>query len=139
MKKNNQVKFFLFYIVPIFVWMGIIFYFSSLQGDGARWKPNIWFYAERKGAHVVEYAVLTFLILRSLLAGAKGKKDALKIVILSGLLSLLYAFSDEIHQSFVFGREGKISDVGIDLVGILIVSLIILKFRESRIIKPLLA
>jgi VanZ family protein len=33
-------------------------------------------------------------------------------------LSLLYAFSDETHQLFVPGREGKLSDVGIDAIGI---------------------
>ena len=35
------------------------------------------------------------------------------------LLAVLYAVSDELHQTFVFGRSGNLSDVAIDFVGIL--------------------
>jgi VanZ family protein len=41
-------------------------------------------------------------------------------VTLAAGLSLLYAFSDETHQLFVPGREGKLTDVGIDAIGIAI-------------------
>jgi VanZ family protein len=44
---------------------------------------------------------------------------------LAGPLSLLYAFSDEVHQLVVPGREGKLADVGIDAIGIMIGLLVI--------------
>ena len=61
-------------------------------------------------------------------------KDFKKTGILSFLFSVIYALSDEFHQSFVPGRDGNIVDVLIDssgaLVGILvscIVYLLIMK------------
>ena len=35
------------------------------------------------------------------------------------LLAVFYAVSDELHQTFVFGRSGNLRDVAIDFVGIL--------------------
>jgi VanZ family protein len=45
--------------------------------------------------------------------------------------ALAFAASDEYHQSFVFGRAGKVSDVAIDLVGILAAVAIISYQRQS--------
>ena len=49
-------------------------------------------------------------------------------MILSFLFSVLYASSDEFHQTFVAGRDGNIVDVVIDssgaLVGILLSSIV---------------
>ncbi|MDD3498293.1 MAG: VanZ family protein [Candidatus Moranbacteria bacterium] len=144
MKKNKAIFYFIFYYLPVFLWMGLIFYFSSLQGNGIKWEPNFWFYAERKGAHIFEYFVLTFLIARAFFAGEKIEstrpdlkdKNFLKII-LAGAVSLLYAFSDEMHQAFVFGREGKISDIGIDLAGILIAIFIVIRFRKNKFFKTI--
>ena len=55
-------------------------------------------------------------------------KDFKKTGILSFLFSVIYASSDEFHQTFVSGRDGNIIDVLIDssgsLVGVLISSMI---------------
>ena len=55
-------------------------------------------------------------------------RDFKKTVILSFLFSVLYASSDEFHQTFVAGRDGNIVDVVIDssgaLVGILLSSIV---------------
>ncbi len=70
----------------------------------------------RKGAHFSIYAVLgglIFLLIRQYRSGL------LKPLINSVLLSMLYACSDEIHQIFVPGRAGRISDVLIDTAGAL--------------------
>jgi VanZ family protein len=53
-------------------------------------------------------------------------------VILSATLSLLYAFSDETHQLFVPGREGKLSDVGIDAIGIAIGVIVVMALMEKN-------
>lgn len=65
----------------------------------------------------MEYFVLTFLVIRILRAHMIKSKDFYRAAV---LLPLAYAFSDEIHQLFVPGREGKFLDVGVDLVGILL-------------------
>ncbi len=127
MTKSNWVKSFFFYYFPILLWMGLIFCLSSIKGNGFHGEADFWFYAKRKGAHVFEYIVLTVLIARPVLKAMKRKKEFLKRVVLIGELSLLYAVSDEAHQMFVLGREGKVLDIAIDLVGILFVTFLIFK------------
>jgi VanZ family protein len=121
-RKLSPVVFFVYYYLPLLVWMGAIFYLSSRPGMVSREAKDFWFYAERKGAHVAEYFLLQLLFLRILLAGRNGSSANKKRILISlsaFLFSFIYALTDEFHQLFVFGREGKISDVGVDLVGIL--------------------
>ena len=53
-------------------------------------------------------------------------------VTLAAGLSLLYAFSDETHQLFVPGREGKLTDVGIDAIGIAIGVIVVMALMEKN-------
>ncbi len=85
----------------------------------------------RKLGHFSEYMALgffSFCYLSSFLMKNNKKRDLKKTVILSLLFSIIYASSDEFHQSFVVGRDGNIIDVLIDssgsLVGVLISSMI---------------
>jgi VanZ family protein len=67
-------------------------------------------------AHIPAYALLTFLWLKSF-ARTESKNNIIAFsLILSGLL--LFAVSDEIHQSFVPGRTASFMDIGLDLIGI---------------------
>lgn len=79
----------------------------------------------RKFVHAGTYALLAFLVARGL--------DPLRLPrrqLLAGaaLLALLYAISDEWHQSFVEGRVGSPIDVAIDAVGI---GLFLAAYRRS--------
>jgi len=66
-------------------------------------------------AHIPAYALLTFLWLKSF-AGTESKNNMIVFsLILSGLI--LFAISDEIHQSFVPGRTASLMDIGLDLIG----------------------
>jgi len=75
----------------------------------------------RKIAHIFEYGILCFLLLRAL---REEKISLIRIVIFSVILSFFYALSDEYHQSFIYGRYGSLVDVGIDSIGILIIGLL---------------
>lgn len=66
----------------------------------------------RKIAHIGSYFLLTVLWLRAL-APHTGRALPWAVAI-----SLLFAISDEYHQTFVEGRHGSPVDVGIDSVGI---------------------
>ena len=67
-------------------------------------------------AHIPAYALLTFLWLKSF-AGTESKNNIIAFsLILAGLV--LFAVSDEIHQSFVPGRTASFMDIGLDLIGI---------------------
>ena len=53
-----------------------------------------------------------------------------KPLIIAILFSLFYAATDELHQAFVPGREGRPRDIFIDLFGILL-GLVPLKFIKN--------
>lgn len=74
----------------------------------------------RKCAHFGVYLILGILVVNSLSHYNMSKP---KVILLAFLICGLYAISDEIHQLYVPGRSGQVSDVLIDssggLVGIL--------------------
>jgi VanZ family protein len=90
-------------------WMALIFFLSSqpqLPSPPDPWADLIF----KKGAHFAVYAVLAVLFRRAL-------PPSRWIWALSWVLTVLYAASDEWHQSFVPGRHPHITDVLIDLCG----------------------
>lgn len=76
----------------------------------------------RKGAHMTEYFVLCLMVLIAVTKSIKvyGKSRYL----LAGSIVFIYACTDELHQYFVPGRDGRFSDVLIDSAGALIAILI---------------
>jgi VanZ family protein len=118
--------------VLVLFWMGVIFCFSAMKGNGYDGVPTFWFYFERKGAHITEYFILNLLLIRFIIKDWLGF-NLKESILLASSLSLLYAFTDEIHQLFVYGREGKITDIGFDLIGIILavaVTGLFFKFRK---------
>jgi VanZ family protein len=92
--------------VPVVVWAAVIFAFSSVPSLGTG--LGTWDLFLRKVAHVTEYAVLGALLARAL--NDLGAFAA----------GVAYAATDEIHQTFVAGRAGRVGDVAIDAVGVLL-------------------
>lgn len=104
----------LYYWLPLFVWMGLIFWFSSQPQPIDL--PESWLETlVGKGGHVLGYAGLSLLWWRAL-AARWGRRDR-RAVALAFLLTVLYAISDEYHQTFVPGRNGSPVDVLIDAAG----------------------
>lgn len=71
-------------------------------------------YVVRKSAHACEYAVLGILLFWNY--EQKIRKRNLLIAV-SWISAAAYAATDEIHQVFVPGRSGQISDVLLDSFG----------------------
>lgn len=69
----------------------------------------------RKLAHVFEYFILSILICRVLIT-ARVRKD--RLILLTLVICLLFAFTDEVHQLFVRGRTPSIIDIIIDGFGV---------------------
>jgi VanZ family protein len=112
-------------VIPPLLMMGLIFVLSGQPSDDvdrAWWDVGL-----RKLAHVTEYALLTFLWWRAL--QGLGMRSALPAAI---AISLLYACTDEFHQTFVDGRHGTPVDVGVDAIGIAIAALIAVSVDRSR-------
>ena len=128
-----------FYWMLVVVWMGVIFFFSSkTSGSSDQQSYSVieiinqvfsnvglkiqlaaenWNFVIRKLAHMSEYAVLSALLYMAFLSSVLSKK---KVTVYSLLVCIIYAVTDEIHQIFIDGRTGKISDVGVDVIGGLI-------------------
>jgi VanZ family protein len=105
------------YWLPVLLWMGFIFVMSS--------QPTLPFvlnktvdFVTKKAGHVIEYGVLAFLLWRAI-SQDRGASTPLSFGGAFGL-SLLYAISDEFHQTFVPGRTGRLTDVGFDALGALL-------------------
>ncbi|MFC1627173.1 VanZ family protein [Patescibacteria group bacterium] len=102
--------------VPVMIWAGVIFSFSSMRING-----NVEFswtdFVVKKTAHVIEYAVLYWLLFRAI--SLKGKFIERKYFAVTLVIAIFYALSDEWHQTFVPGREGTLRDVGFDTLGML--------------------
>lgn len=90
--------------------MALIFLLSAQPGLSSG--LGIWDLILRKLAHMTVFGLLTLLWCRAL-APSTGRPLALAAVI-----ALLYAVTDEFHQSFVADRSGSPIDVGIDAAGI---------------------
>ncbi|MDQ0352748.1 VanZ family protein [Alkalibacillus filiformis] len=118
--------------LAVLMWMGLIFYFSHQPGEESSELsgsvveivlsivPFIdadteWVHIViRKGAHFFVYFILGVLVINALrISGVKLKRS----VWVSILVCLLYAISDEVHQLYIPGRSGEVSDVVLDTVG----------------------
>ncbi|MCF6323602.1 MAG: VanZ family protein [Gammaproteobacteria bacterium] len=101
-----------------FLYMGVIFLLSSIQGDGSpatvdpitgTIKAIIY-----NGAHVPLFALLAWLWCWSLTA---WNITLNKRLILAFCLTAIYGVSDEWHQSFTPGRDTSFLDVMLDMLG----------------------
>lgn len=108
------IKRLLYLWLPVLLQMALIFYFSS-QPSGSAVLEGFPF--SSYVGHLGGYGLLGLLLYRAFNRGLLPWQlhNALKTII----TGLLYAISDEIHQLFVPGREALISDVLIDLAGLL--------------------
>jgi VanZ family protein len=164
-----DMKKFLYYWLPVLVWMGMIFYASSQPYEKQDLRPTISNYMNleiietlfstvvihyagdeisikalgsahfieffiRKASHFFVYFGLGILIYRAFRAYFLNNR--LKFITSLELI-ILYAISDEIHQSFTPNRSPHIEDVIIDtvggLIGITLAWLIYKKIRTKRI------
>ena len=99
---------------PPLVWMILIFFLSSQESTQVS-DVYTWNFIFFKSLHVLEYAALYFLLFRATLQ--ENSKDQKKDRLIALLITFAYAASDELHQTFVPTREGRLRDVGIDTIG----------------------
>jgi VanZ family protein len=95
-------------------WAAVIFVLSAQHSLTLAPDPALdW--VLRKAAHVTFYAVFGALAYAALETSPLSRPGLGAFVI-----GALYALSDEVHQSFVAGRSPLVTDVGFDVVGVLI-------------------
>jgi VanZ family protein len=122
------------YWLPVIIWMGVIFWMStgmfSYEQTSRYIVPILnflfpWLVPNqidmlheliRKSAHITEYFILGSLLFYAFRSGSK-QKWCLRWTMYAIIGVVLYAASDEYHQSFVASRTASIIDVGIDSAG----------------------
>ncbi len=116
-------------VVLLVVWLGVIFFFSAQTTIGA--KPGITFEVVlRKIAHFFEFFILTFLVYKTADTYRPGKGERNLWIAVIG--AVLYAVSDELHQSMVPGRRAAGIDVMIDSFGVFMMAILIILERERQ-------
>ncbi len=127
MKHDKRI--FVLYILPIFIWMGVIFYLSSGVSlkdailHPAYYKEAIRLAKEHKMppvnpeftvfddllnnfAHICVFSILSILIYRYY-----------GLIFVSILYASLYGLFDEFHQMFVPLRSASLEDIIFDIIG----------------------
>jgi len=98
--------------LPALIMMGLIFFFSSVPGSRLPYFGR-WDVLLKKSSHAIGYAMLALAYFsalpRSLSPGYRW--------VTALMMAVLFALSDEFHQSFVDGRTSALRDVGIDALG----------------------
>jgi VanZ family protein len=133
----RQTRFFILYWLPVVLWMSAIFTASGEGGSFQRssrilgpflhWLlPNLsaaamneTIFVVRKCAHLTEYAILAFLVWRARRKPVwnDGRPWSWAEAVAALWVTVLYAATDEFHQTFVPSREGCVRDVFIDSSG----------------------
>lgn len=129
--------------ILLVLWMAFIFYMSSCNGNVSSDQSGTIAYVLhnilsinysdklifiiRKCAHVSEFFILGILVINLV-----SKYNVKHIYFISFIISVLYASSDEFHQLFVPGRSGQVTDVLIDLIGVVLGLLLVFLIRCFR-------
>lgn len=141
-------------LIPPILWMSLIWLLSAMPGQGSgnssRWLIEFFqsigidlfalfgehtSFVIRKGAHFTEYFVL-FLLWHTALKGClEGNRRAW----LAWGIAVVYAMSDELHQSFVPNRTAAVFDVGIDACGAALAAALVWFLNKRRRKKAQLA
>jgi VanZ family protein len=115
LKVSTIKNYFLAYLTPA-LWAVFIFLLSAQQSLPG-FSVSIYDFLFKKSAHMFVYAVLYLLLFRAYQKTNNNKIDK-KNYIFPILISLLYALSDELHQSTIPGRHPTLRDTGYDMLGV---------------------
>lgn len=109
--------------LPAVAMMAAIFLFSSIPSKEIP-SFGLWDLLVKKGGHMTGYAGLALCFWFAM----KWDRSWLWLAF---LLTVIYAGTDEFHQSFVAGRHPSLVDVGVDSVGA-IIALIIARLVRKK-------
>lgn len=130
----------------LLLWMAVIFKLSSEGHDVSTGRSDAIVYAiqvigvhgsagtlqflTRKAAHTIAYMILGGLALNVVRQYTFSAKNT---VIISAIIPVFYAITDELHQRFVAGRSGEWRDVLIDsIAGLVGVGVCYVLLRRHR-------
>ncbi len=109
-------------IRPLLLWL-----FPDISEESL----NLAHFIVRKTAHFTEYAILALLAARAFISSSR-KPLRRRWLIAALLLVVVYALSDEYHQTFVPTRTGSIYDSFIDMSGGVTALLLLTLWRRRK-------
>lgn len=128
----------------VIAWMAVIFMFSHQGHEASSGQSmgvvqaiqntvqlNVPEVVVRKAAHAVVYLVLGALVLNLVKA---YEPRWLRAAVWSLVIVCLYAITDEVHQFFIDGRSGQVSDVLLDTAGGFVGIALVLCLKHSTLI-----
>jgi len=107
------------------LYMAIIYYFSSMSSL----KSPVSFPHADKVAHAIEYGILSILLYFALRSTSRFSPRLVFFIAFS--ITLLFGFSDEVHQFFVAGRNCSGGDLVADGLGGYLFLVVIRYFHEK--------
>ena len=107
---------FAWFWLPVLLWMGVIFIGSSI-GSFPQVGGDTSDAIVHRTAHLIEFAILGWLVLRAL---SEGRLPDRRTFIIALIVVTVYGASDEFHQRFTPGRSSELSAVLFDAAGGLI-------------------
>jgi len=124
-KQKTKKQSSIFYIKaysPSILWAIVIFIFSSQQ-QLPGFDISLLDFLFKKLAHIFVYAMLYYLLFIAYLKTNPNKKISKRHYLWPLLIALIYALSDELHQSMVKGRYASTRDIAYDFLGMMSVLL----------------
>lgn len=133
MSNHNSIKFVKKWL-PVFLWAGVISFFSTEHFSAPQSSRILgpilyWLFPDiapdqvaavqfvvRKLSHCLEYAILAVLLYRALYA-ENGGRSSIRPAAWTMTFVVVWAATDEFHQSFVPSRTASVVDVMIDGFG----------------------
>lgn len=140
-------------ILLVLLWMMVIFLFSNATGKessglsdrvievisltftnakkGSKEIENIkvkYSFLVRKSAHFFVYFILGIIVMNALYTFKVGKY----MIVYASLICILYAITDEIHQTLVEARSGQVRDVLLDSSASLIAEYVFMKLMVLK-------
>ena len=108
------MKRFLWYHGPTIFWAALIFVLSSIPSLKP---PELGISIEDKLGHMLEFGVFGYFLQRSF---NYMYNNSLRVYLIVFFIGVAYGGLDEIHQSFVIGREATLGDFYADTAGIVL-------------------
>ena len=110
--------------IPTIIYSGVIFFLSGQTHNTSSSTVNVL-------AHFLEFGLFACAIVWGVTSGFLGDLT-LKRTVWIFVAVVIYAVSDEFHQSFVPGREASVGDVIVDTAGAASFLLLIYLFKRGK-------
>ena len=113
--------------------MVVIFAMSSIPGDSKEGGWNLLRYVEPQWQNLLHIPLFALLQILWLRAFTRIGRHGIHIMLVCLSISLIYSLLDELHQLYVPGRYASLTDVGLNIIGVTLGSVIFFRFMNKNI------